>query len=152
MVDVDMDAQIKFWAQELLTMSPEEQKEILGRMQKENPELAQAVVEAAQNQEKGKGKPKGKAVKRSANAKAMMQSLVSESKNPEELAQRLQMIDARQQTDVLREIQRANPQLFVKVMQAIKQMNDKSAGGGANVVDMRPLPDQKPPTRQEKSV
>ena len=66
------------------------------------------------------------------------------------------MIDARQQTSVLAEIQKRNPQLFVRVMQLmnaerVKTMS-QSGGGGGSVVDMRPLPETGAPRREESPV
>lgn len=155
LVDVDMDAQIQFWAQELLGLEPREQRRVLSEMHRQNPELASAIVEVANQLESGsrkKGSGGKPAVRRSQNPRQMMAAMVEDAKNPEDLAGKLSMLDARQQGQVLDELRRANPQLFVRVMKALNKMNLESMGGGGNVVDMRPLPEKKPPQRQESPV
>jgi hypothetical protein len=85
----------------------------------------------------------------------MTDAIMSQVKSPDELAQRLSMIDARQQASVLQEIQRRNPQLFIKVMQLMNAERAKgmeSGGGRGNVPDSKPLPEQKPPQREESPV
>ena len=153
-VDVNMDAQIKFWAQELVALPPEEQQQILQRMHAENPEVAQAVVETAKQMEAGGQGPQGPAIRTSQDPKAMMQSIVGEAKDPQALASKISMLDPRQQTAVLREMNKANPRLFMRVMQLINKMNQEATGNGqgGNVVDMRPMPEQKPPSREKSPV
>lgn len=152
MMDVDMNQQIALWAGELLSMKPAEQRQYLQRMQEQNPDIAKAVVDVAQEMQSGGRAPaQGPAMSRSQDADAMLQSLLAQAGNAEELAGKLSLLDPAQQTAVLQAMQRRNPQLFAQVMQLMNQGRQKASGGG-NVVDMRPLPEQKPPTRTEKPV
>lgn len=83
----------------------------------------------------------------------MLQAMLAEAKNPKELAQKLQMTDPRQQNAILQELSRSNPRLFNHVLRAMQALNSQGPGGGARgTVDMRPLPEQKPPNRTEKPV
>jgi len=154
MVDVDLDAQIQMWAEEILAMPTSEARDMLRRMHAHNPEVSQAVVERAQQIEQGSvrtsqgGRP---AIKRSGNAKAMMRALVDDAKNPDDLASKITMLDARQQMSVMSELQRANPQLWIKIMKAVNKSNQEQQSNGM-VVDMRPMPEQKPPRREESTV
>lgn len=156
-VDVNMQQQIQMWAGELLSMNDADRRRYLSDIQAQSPDLAQAVVEVAGEMEQGgtgpaPGQP---AVSVSRDPAAMVQSLMAEAKSPEELAQRLAMIDARQQSKVLAEIQRRNPQLFMRVMQLLNAERVKTlspSGGGGSVVDMKPLPEQGPPRREESPV
>lgn len=155
-VDVNMQQQIQAWAGELLSMGEVERRQYLAAIQAENPELAQAVVDVAGEMEQGgqPAQPRG-ALRVSSDPAAMVSALTTEAKSPEELAQRLAMIDARQQSRVLAEIQRRNPQLFLRVMQLLNAERAKTlspSGGGGNVVDMKPLPEQGPPRREESPV
>lgn len=157
MVDVNMQRQIQMWAGELLSMSGDEKRKQLQYMHEQNPEIAQAVVEVAREMEQdgGQGQVQGPAVSRSQDAKAMTDSIMSQAKSPEDLAQRLSMIDARQQASVLQEIQRRNTQLFIKVMQFMNAERSKGMESGivrGNVPDSKPLPEQKPPQREESPV
>ncbi len=157
-VDVNMQQQIQMWAGELLSMNDGERRQYLSAIQAQSPELAQAVVEVAGEMEQGGAGPAPgqRAVSVSSDPAAMVQSLMTEAKSPEELAQRLAMIDARQQSKVLAEIQRRNPQLFMRVMQLLNAERMKTmspgGGGGGSVVDMKPLPEQGPPRREESPV
>lgn len=159
-VDVDMQQQIQMWAGELLSMPVDERRRYLAAIHQQSPELAQAVVEVAGEMEGGGGQaqpdPSRPAVRVSSNPAAMVDSLLSETRSPEDLARRLAMVDARQQTAVLAEIQRRNPQLFVRVMQLLNAERVKTmspgSGGSGNVVDMRPLPEAGAPRREETPV
>ena len=84
----------------------------------------------------------------------MLMSLVDGVKNPDELAQKLMMIEPRQQHQMLLQLSHSNPKLFNNVMKAIQRLNSQEAagGGGGQQVDMRPLPEQKPPRREESPV
>lgn len=153
MVDVDMGKQIALWAGELLSAKPPEQKRLLQALHNDNPEVAKAVVEVAQELESGRGKPaSGGAVSRSSDAQAMARALMAEAAGPEDLAKRLQMIEPRQQQQVISAIGQIHPRLFQQLMTLLQQMSATSGGQAANVVDMRPLPEQRPPTREEKPV
>jgi hypothetical protein len=157
-VDVNMQQQIQMWAGELLSMNDGERRQYLSAIQAQSPELAQAVVEVAGEMEQGGAGPAPgqPAVSVSSDPAAMVQALMTEAKSPEELAQRLAMIDARQQSKVLAEIQRRNPQLFMRVMQLLNAERMKTmspgGGGGGSVVDMKPLPEQGPPRREDSPV
>lgn len=151
-VDVDLGKQIALWAGELLSSKPPEQKRLLQALHTDNPEVAQAVVEVARELESGgKKKETGPAMSRSQDAKSMAQAMMEDSAGPEELAKKLQMIEPRQQSKVLMSISKMHPRLFTQVMAQLQKMN-AGGGGGGNVVDMRPLPEQKPPTREDKPV
>jgi hypothetical protein len=158
-VDVNMQQQIQLWAGELLSMPQDQKRQYLAEIHAQSPELAQAVVDVAGEMEQGSLPPPQAgvpAVSPSSNAAAMVESLLAETKSPEDLARRLTMIDARQQSAVLAEIQRRNTQLFIRVMQLlnaerVKSLSPAGAGGGS-VVDMKPLPEQGPPRREESPV
>ncbi len=62
------------------------------------------------------------------------------------------MIEPAQQQQILIQLQRSNPRLFNNVMKAIQKLNAGDTGGGGGNVDMRPLPEQRPPNRTEKPV
>jgi hypothetical protein len=153
MVDVDLGKQIALWAGELLSAKPAEQKQLLQALHNDNPEIASAVVEVAKELEGGMRQPaEGEAMSRSQSPQAMLKALLTDAKSPEELAQKMQMIEPRQQNQVLMALSKTNPRLFNQVMSAIQKLNAGDTGGRGDSVDMRPMPEQKPPTRTEKSV
>ena len=144
-MNVDIGKQIALWAGELLSAQPDEKQRLLKAIHEDNPQLAQAVVEVAQGLEGGNQKaPEGGAMVPTKNSQTMLMSLMSDVKSPAELAEKLQLVEPGQQQQILLQLNKSNPQLFNKVM---KLMN----GGRqmSNVVDMRPLPEQKPPRREE---
>lgn len=151
-VDVNMGKQIAIWAGELLSVKAVERKRLLQQMHQEDPQIAQAVVDVAQEMEKGGPKPQGTAVTTSEDPKAMLMSINEQVKSPEEMAQKLQMLEPRQQMLVLKELSRTNPRLFSMVMQAMNKLTAAGGGGQQQAVDMRPLPEQKPPQREERPV
>lgn len=154
MVDVNIGRQIALWAGELLSSKPAEQKRLLKALHTDNPEIAQAVVDVAMELEAGRQAPEsGPAMTPSQDPRSMLMALTEQAKSPAELAQKLQMIEPRQQNAVLQELSKTNPRLFQLVMQEIQKLNGVG-GAGANMggVDMRPLPEQKPPRREESPV
>lgn len=151
MVDIDLGKQIALWAGELLRANPGEKRRLLQALHTDNPEVAAAVVEVASELEGGAPQPQGPAMTQSQNPMSMLQVLTAEAKNPDELAQKLQMLEPRQQRDVLQALSRSNPSLFQKTMQAMQKLN-AGGGQGGNVVDMRPMPEKLPPRREEKPV
>ena len=141
--NMDMGKQIAMWANELLSAPATERKRLLAQMHQQAPELAQAVVEVAQQLESQGAQ----------SAQQLVQSLIQTSKSGEELAKKMQLLEPGQQQAALRYIQRTNPKLFSVVMQTLSQQNMmQQQGGGGQVVDMRPLPDQRPPVRKESPV
>jgi hypothetical protein len=149
MVNMDLGKQIALWAGELLKAQPEEKQRLLTAMHHENPEIAEAVVEVAGQMEQGGQAPQGGAMAPAQDPKAMLMSITQQAKSPDELAQKLQMIEPDQQRAILLQLQRSNPRLFNMVMM---RMNSLGQAGGDNGVDMRPLPEQKPPRREERPV
>lgn len=109
------------------------------------------MVEVASELEGGAPQPQGPDMTQSQDPMSMLQALTAEAKNPDELAQKLQMLEPRQQRDVLQALSRSNPSLFQKTMQAMQKLN-AGGGQGGNVVDMRPMPEKLPPRREEKPV
>jgi len=57
-------------------------------------------------------------------------SLTEQARNPDELAQRLQMIEPGQQTAILKQLSRTNPRLFNMVMQSMNKLMSAGAGAG----------------------
>lgn len=147
-VNVDMGKQLALWAQELLSLGPEEQKQFLERIHADQPELAQAVVEVAKNLQAGGGQqaPQGPAIQ-----SASIQELLAQAKSPDELAQRLMMVEPGQQQQLLLQLSTVNPRLFNMVMRVMNQQN-QATGPQAAAADMRPMPEQLPPRRQESAV
>jgi hypothetical protein len=152
MVNIDLGKQIAMWAGELLSAQPPEQKRLLQQMHEENPDMARAVVDVAKTMEGGgeqQPQQRGGAITPSQDPRAMLMSLTENAKNPDELAQKLQMIDPRQQNQILLQLQQVNPTLFSKVVKAMQAANTPQP---KSQVDMRPLPEQKPPRREESPV
>lgn len=136
---VAMDAQIDNWAQELLTMTPEQQRSVLQRMVS-TPELGRAVAQrATQLQQEG-----GVNIDR----------LMAEAKNPDDVANKLVLMQPQARMQALRAIQQRNPSAGLAVMKALAKANQMMAGmaPSSDVVDMRPQPEQKPPRRETRSV
>lgn len=160
MVDIDMGKQIALWAGELLRADGSERKRLLSALHTDNPDVARAVVEVADEMESGaktQPAPNTPAVTRSQDGASMMQAILAEAKSPDEVAQRMQMIDPRQQTEALRALSRLNPRLYSQVLQRMSALNNgadagANGAGGRGSVDMRPMPEQKPPRREEKPV
>lgn len=155
MVNVDLSKQIAIWAGELFSAPTTEKKRLLKALHDDNPEIAKAVVEVAQDMENQQQQaPQGPAITRAQDPQTMLMSLVDGVKNPDELAQKLMMIEPRQQHQMLLQLSHSNPKLFNNVMKAIQRLNSQEAagGGGGQQVDMRPLPEQKPPRREESPV
>lgn len=153
MVDVDLGKQIALWAGELLSARPAEQKRLLQALHDDNPEVAKAVVEVARELEGGQRQPaEGAAMTRSQDPQAMARSLMEQAKSAEDLAKKMQLIEPRQQQQVLLAIGKMHPKLFQQLMTIMQQLNAGGAGAQGGSVDMRPLPEQKPPTRQDKPV
>ena len=152
MKDVNLGKQLAMWSGELLKASPDEKRRLLQALHADNPEVAKAVGEVARKMEGGAEPQQGQAIATSQDPKAMLMSLTSEAKNPDELAQKLMMIEPSQQQQILLQLSRVNPRLFNKVMRSIQRLNAQDGGGGDNGVDMRPLPEQKPPRREESPV
>jgi hypothetical protein len=110
------------------------------------------VVDVAKTMEGGgeqQPQQRGGAITPSQDPRAMLMSLTENAKNPDELAQKLQMIDPRQQNQILLQLQQVNPTLFSKVVKAMQAANTPQP---KSQVDMRPLPEQKPPRREESPV
>jgi hypothetical protein len=158
-VDVNMNQQISSWAQELLAAPADQRRAYLAQIHEQSPELAQAVVEVAREMESGSAQPAAgqqAAVAVSRDPVAMTRALLSEARSPQDLAGRLSVIDPRQQSEILAEIQRRNPSLFIAVMKLLNAQRQQdmspAVAGGGNVVDMKPLPEQGPPRREESPV
>jgi hypothetical protein len=144
-VAVKMGPQIDAWARELLTMPPETMKATLKRMAKENPELGQAVAQRASQMQQ----------EQAAGGAMDLDALMAAAKSPEDLANKLLLMDVRARMKALREIQARNPQLGLMIMKALAVANQKAtgmAGGAGDTVDMRPMSEQKPMMRENKPV
>lgn len=150
LVNVDLGKQIALWAGELLSQGPDERKRLLAQIHADNPELAQAVVEVAQNMESGgQQTPQGGAMTVARDPASMLRALMAEAKSPQELAQKLMLIEPRQQQQMLLQLSTQNPRLFNMVMKLVNKLNTADVGQS---VDMRPLPEQRPPRREESPV
>jgi len=148
MQDVNIGRQIALWAAELLKADDLERRRLMMRLRETSPEMAQAVVDVASQMQGGQEEPSASAMQPSQDPRAMLQALLTEAKNPEELAQRLQMIDPRQQSAVLLALSKTNPRLFNQVAGVMQ----KAQGAGGQVVDMRPQPEKLPPRREGRAV
>lgn len=159
MVNIDMGKQIALWAGELLRADSTERRRLLSALHTDSPDVARAVVEVADQMENTGGPPAAQqqdsAVSPARDGASMIQSILAEAKSPDEVAQRMQMVDPRQQTAMLQALARINPRLYSQVLQRMSAMANNvgsAAGGGRGSVDMRPMPEQKPPRREEKPV
>jgi hypothetical protein len=134
---VKMDDVINQYAEELLSMSDPQKRDILARMNKKSPQLAQSVVQRAAELEKEN-----------------LDAIIKDSKNPEEVAQKISMLPPREQLQTMESLKKANPPLFIKVMTHMARMNGGDAGTvqgkGGSTVDMTPMPEQLPPRREDK--
>jgi hypothetical protein len=134
---VKMDDVVNQYAEEILQMNDKQKRDTLGRMNKQSPQLAQAVVERASELE-------------GENLKAIMQK----SKSPEDVAQQISMLPPRTQLQTMNLLRKENPPLFVKVMGHLARLNGGDAGmvqgKGGDTIDMRPMPEKLPPRRQDK--
>lgn len=148
---INMGAQVDNWARELLAMGPEQMKDTLRQMAEQSPELGKAVSSRASEMQKQGPQP-------------MQQNdalaIIGNARSPEDIAQKLMMMDPQERLRVLRDIQRKNAILGLSVMKAMTALMQQTAGtapppkgqGMGGGADMRPQPEILPPRRTNKAV
>ena len=145
--------QIDRSAMELLQMPIEERKQMMQQMMQSTPQFAQTVFERAHQieQEQGDG---GAAMAQQAEGSKVRQQfeeLKAKANDAEDMARKLKMVPPQQRLQMLEMLRQENPDFYIEVAQAMTG-GQKSRTPGDKVVNMKPLPEQKPPSREESPV
>lgn len=135
-----MEKKITAWAHELLAMSPQQMKATLHKMEQEDPDLAHAVAEKAQELSS-----QGDSAENAA-------GLLSDAKSPEEMAQKLMMASPRLRMKAINILQKRDPQLALRVLREMSKASTDQGGQTGSSVDMRPLPEKLPPRRESRII
>lgn len=147
-VDIKMEEQVERWANELMGMDEPGRQRILQQMATESPEMGAAVSERAS--------------KKMFTQQA--EQILSEAKNPDEIAQRMMMLPPKTMLGVSQALRRINPMVGIRVMAQLARSNRESMNSALNgqqgqgqpqqggTVDQRPLPEQKPPRRTNSPI
>jgi hypothetical protein len=83
--------------------------------------------------------------------KQQFEELKEKSNDAEDMARKLKMVPPQQRLQMLEMLRQENPDLYIEVAKWMTG-GEKSKVPGDKVVNMKPLPEQNPPSRTDKPV
>lgn len=150
---IQMNEQVNRSAMELLGLPLEERKDMMQRMMQSTPQFAEAVFARADQIEQQQGDG-GQAMAQQAQqgrAAQLVAELQQNAKNPEEFANRLKMQPPQARLEIFSHLRSTNPDFFLEIGKFMTGRG-RSQKSPKDTVNMKPLPEQSPPTRTDKPV
>ena len=141
----------------VMQLPPEEQESVIGEIAQQDPELAQIIAEEVQTAQQEQ-QPIQQPVQQQPVQQPDQQPAGQELQPNDILmmAQRLMQMPDGQRDQILAQMQTENPALAEHLTQLLNQsqntFGDRGQQGGENVVDMRPLPQQRSPRRTNSPI